>query len=123
MEGGTLIDGVAEVDATLPEKPQVVVDLANHPQHGNMLIMQQGDVARLLGVSVCALNRSFRATHQGMRWPCRRYGSLKTQVKRTKGLYKKEKISKEVRKARVKCLKAEMALLIKGPVEIRLQSK
>ena len=116
-------DAVAEM-AEMGEQPEenktVTVDLANHPVHGNMLTMPQAEVARLLGRHVIWFNSHFRARNPDMRWPHRRYMSLKGLVKKTKQLCKKGKIPKDVRKARVKAFRAEMASLIKGPVEVSL---
>lgn len=125
MDGGDSTAQSAEpmdAEAPLPAK-QATVDLASHPVHGNLLTMQQTDAARLLGVNTIMLNSRFRASHPNVRWPWRRHSMLKTQIRRTKELYKQGKITKPVRKARVKCFKAEMALLVKGPVEISLESK
>jgi hypothetical protein len=114
-------EGAAAEMAEQPEeKETVTVDLANHPVHGNMLTMPQAEVARLLGRHIIWFNAHFRARNPDMRWPHRRYMSLKGLVKKTKQLCKKGKIPKDVRKARVKAFRTEMASLIKGPVEISL---
>ncbi len=124
MDGGeSSVESTEPADVPAAEeagKQPVMIDLANHPVHGNMLARPQSEVAALLGQKVIRFNARFRAKHPDTRWPFRRYMSLKRQVKKTKGLYKKGKISKDVRKARVKAFRAEMASLIEGPVEVCL---
>ena len=100
--------------------PANIIDLSCHPAHGNMLLMKQSEAAQLLGVSTITLNVRFRARFPQMRWPWRQCESLRRQIDRTNELCAKGRITEEIREARVKQMEDEMALLVKGPVEINL---
>lgn len=101
--------------------PPEVIDLANHPQHGNLLYRRQVDVARLLGISKAYFSLLYNGQHPKRRWPARQYVALFRRMQRTYADHQVGRIGREFAHARMKCVDAEIRQLIGGPVLLSME--
>lgn len=94
------------------------IDLANHPQHGNLLYRRQADVARVLGIPRSLFCHLYCAQFPHRRWPSRQYASMLRKMQRIYAEHQRGWITRETAAFHMNCLGAEMNDLVRGPAPI-----
>ena len=97
-----------------------IVDLASHPQHGNLLYRKQAEVARLLGIPPAVFCNLYRAQHPQRRWPSRRYAALFRKMQRVYATHQEGRLPRDAAASRMHCIDVEMRDLLRGPVALKI---